>query len=371
MRFIPKCLLYKIDRTLILEDLAAKLNQANEEDKPRLLASIYLVLPEVPKDEPEWLSTFEKVSIAPAKNDVTYLTQVLSTALPATLIRTSSENGDFLPVTVKTDDPNALPISSFHLKRKHSNLRDQWYTDIANANGRMDNGVLDLPPQLTVAEVFAIGLEDAGIMVDKQFGPHESWLFIVASMNTSGTCGPYWFLVKKTKDLGQLKAQLEKAQQRIASKKIIQNINECISGINIFLKKQEGSGQDINWIDKIKSDIVDTSKKRASIMNKIEHSKENERTLPSSLAKKLTCCLQENKPYTKIYDALLHPEDDAFMDDGALKYWCRILAEGSQYLSEAAPLVSILAKKELAPAHTAARKALRRIDFHEFGPNLS
>lgn len=369
LRYIPKCLLYKIDRTLILEDLAAKLNNANEEDKPALLASIYLVLPEIPENEPEWLKIFEKITIAPAENDLVYLTQVLSTALPATLIRASSKDGDFLPVTISSDNPNAIPISSFHLKRKHINLKDQWYADIANANGRIEDGVLDLPPQHTVAAVFGIGLDEAKIMAGQNFGPHESWPFIISSMNSSGTCGPYWFLVQKTDDLGQLKKQLLNAK-KFASKKLILNINECIAGIELIQEKDIDISENLDSLYDIKRNIDEAQKKRKSIKNCIERSKGSHRELSDTLEKKLYECLNQENSNTKFYDGILHSKDDIPLKIKALNYWCRTLAEGAMYITEAASIVSILENKKLSQAHTASRKALRRIDFLEFGPKL-
>ena len=80
---IPRCLWYGRDRIVLIEDLVARLGDADPGDRPGLLSSVYLVLPDIPDEEPEWLDAFVRVSIAPRERDVQFLLETLEDALPA------------------------------------------------------------------------------------------------------------------------------------------------------------------------------------------------------------------------------------------------------------------------------------------------
>ena len=165
-----------------------------------MLASIYVVLPDVPEEEPDWLEAFDRASVSSTERDIAYLTDVLEQAIPVSLRRTS-RSGRATPVTIRPEDPDTLPISPQHLRRQFNSIADQWGADIANANGRLEAGIIDLPPTEAVLEVFAIGLERAGVLLDGyNLQPHESWPFRAASASFSGRPGPYWFLLRATKD---------------------------------------------------------------------------------------------------------------------------------------------------------------------------
>ena len=94
-------------RTLIVEDLVSRLDQANSVDEQALLlSSLYLVLPEISADEPDWLSAFDRISVSPKRQDVVYLLDVVAQALPATLIRIAG-TGEGVPVVF---DPSGFLI---------------------------------------------------------------------------------------------------------------------------------------------------------------------------------------------------------------------------------------------------------------------
>lgn len=79
LRYIPRCLWYSQDRSIVIEDLRSKLEHTKGADRAAALASIYLVLPDIPDEEPDWLQAFSRVTISPKERDVEYLMSTLST----------------------------------------------------------------------------------------------------------------------------------------------------------------------------------------------------------------------------------------------------------------------------------------------------
>lgn len=70
-----------ISRGALIEDLARRLSAANElKEKAELLRAMYLVLPYIPDEAPEWLQAFDRISVTPEENDVEYLINTLQDA---------------------------------------------------------------------------------------------------------------------------------------------------------------------------------------------------------------------------------------------------------------------------------------------------
>lgn len=144
------------------------------DEKAQLISSIYLVLPEMPAEQPEWIEALDRVSIAPKEEDITFLLNVLENANVANLIRVA-ERGQGVPVVVRPNDPAALPISPQYLRRALKEIREQWYADIGTANGRLEQGTFDVPPIDYVLDIFGVDLEEVGIFqVDQGFSAHET-----------------------------------------------------------------------------------------------------------------------------------------------------------------------------------------------------
>src|SRR6185369_17028816 len=98
--------------------------------------------------------------------DISLLLDCLHEASPVSLKKVKgklSESSDVLPVAIRPDDPNALPISPEWLRNQFNKPIDQWRADIGSANGRLEQNALDLPPADFVRNLFATGLEAAGI----------------------------------------------------------------------------------------------------------------------------------------------------------------------------------------------------------------
>ena len=110
-------------------------------------------------------------------------------------------------------------------------MPDQWRADVANANGRLNQGLLHIPPIEFVKEIFVLRLDKIDVLNPKgQLSAHEVWPFVISSLSVQGTPGPYWFLVRSTPDLGQLRALIEKAAE-LGSGYLKRNTQEVLNGI--------------------------------------------------------------------------------------------------------------------------------------------
>lgn len=358
---IPRCLGYNEDRLVIVEDLARRIAEASQSDLPALLMSAFLILPDVPTNEPEWIAALERTTVAPRERDILYLLNVLEGALPATLIR-AGKAGSGISVVVKPGDPGALPIAPQYLRRQFNDIRDQWYADIATANGRLDAGVLDIPPCEAVREVFAIGLENAGIIDrGKNFGPHESWPFIAASMNMQGTAGPYWFLVRRTDDFGQLRAILQRVAQ-FAGAYLQAHLEEFILGLDAIVNETPlPSGS--YWSKLVHSD-QETLSHRTRLIECFERHQDDIRALSVSYYETICEIAAGNKPVAELMLQLM----DSDIGFDALRYWIRVLCISALDLDDIPALVKVLQQRDLATTHTSARQAIQRIDCWHYGP---
>lgn len=353
------------DRTVLLEELVRRLGEAAPAaDRAALLRSVYLVLPDIPPEQPEWLAALGRLAVLPTERDLSLLLKVLEKAVPASLQRTTVARAQkVVAVAVKPEDPNALPIAQQYLKTQFTKIPDQWRSDIGNANGRLEHKTLDLPPVASVREVFALGLDKTGIL-DPQgsFTPHEAWPFVAASLNVQGTIAPYWFVIRKTSDHPQLVALLKKASQ--LSPKLKRNLDEALHGIQAV----SGAGP-LAANDKLFGALLASrdaaEKRRVSLGAALERSGEQGRALPTELADQVKLVADSEAELgpvlLKVIEAKNVPQDTGM-------YWARLLSEAAYEAVDAPALVAVLATRELDGAHTAARKALRLIDFSEYGP---
>jgi len=358
---IPRCLWYSKDRTLLIEDLRNRLSQPSADDKVQLLSSLYLVLPDVPEEEPEWLAALERVAVAPQNRDVEYLLDTLERALPASLRRTTDATGT-VPVRIATGDPAALPIAPQFLRRQFNQIPELWHSDIATANGRLSQKVLDLPPAEAVQDVFALGLERAAVLNSgEHLSAHQAWPHIVSSFNKPGTVGPYWFLVRRCEDLGQLTSLLNQAIK--IRKKLAESLAECLHGIDVL-----SSGETIGDDDKYFIQVISETKHIQSDLSwLIEVERKNRgtlRALPEELQDVLKAVAEGGEPVGKLLSGILDSKPCA----NCLVYWPRVLAENSSVEDDVPSLIALLRTADASAGHTAARKALRRIDFALHGP---
>ncbi len=147
------------------------------------------------------------------KYDLTFLLSILKGAKSLNLVKNSTSPNS-IPVKIDPGNPNAIPIDPHYIKKEFTKEKDQFYADIGNANGRLTQNHLDLPPMKFVLLLFSNGIESIDSKyIEGAMTAHESWPFIAASLSRTGTPGPYWYFINKTSDKEQLKSLIFKARK--------------------------------------------------------------------------------------------------------------------------------------------------------------
>lgn len=364
MQGVPRCMWYARDRHVVIEDLVSQLREGSAPDAASVLASVYLVLPDIPEEEPEWLEALDRVSVAPRSRDISYLLGVLENALPATLRRVGP-GAPTINVRVQRGETGALPIDPQFLRRQFNEIPDQYHADVAVANGRLENGIVDLPPAEAIREIFAIGVEQSGILLDADFlSAHQIWPGIAASLEVQGTPGPYWFLVRRTNDLGQLTALLNRVVE-LAPRQLECRIGECTYGIEVIR-----NGGTVERTDRVFGDLLQDIAAAEAARERLEaaerRNRNQDRALSEELREQLAEVAEGGQPVGPLLLELLGAE----RSQAELTYWPRVLAEAAVEADDRPALIAVLATPEASAGHTAARKALRRIDFRLHGPPI-
>jgi len=359
---VPRCMWYARDRHIVVEDLIAKLRAGKTADVGLALSSVYLVLPDIPDEQPEWLEALDRMSVAPKDRDVSYLLGVLENALPATLRRVGPA-APSINVQVQRGAPEALPIDPQFLRRQFNEIPDQYHADVGVANGRLANGIIDVPPAEAIREIFAIGIEQSGILLENELlSAHQTWPGIAASLEVQGTPGPYWFLVRKTLDLGQLVACLNKLSG-IAPRQLQKRISECIYGIEAIRDGRAVERIDIFFADLLE-EIPRAESRREQLSTAERRNRNHARAFPEELRDQLSVVAEGGQAVGPLLLELLQMD----CSQECLTYWPRILAESAVEADDRPALIATLTSPKTSAGHTAARKALRRIDFSLHGP---
>ncbi|MBK8879825.1 MAG: hypothetical protein IPN74_15195 [Haliscomenobacter sp.] len=203
------------EKQLLIDEIFQKVIQDSDiESQKSNIASLFILLPEVPQNLPKWLEDFSAFNIAPKRNDIVNLINSLEQANPVQLRRVRG-GLNALPVRIENDNPEAIPIQPQFLRGQFQQFRDRFFADAATANGRLEDDQLDLPPQNSVCECFGIGLKDLSVIDENKptLTGHEAWPTIASALKVSsnGITFPVWNIVRKTDDFGQLMAQLRRA----------------------------------------------------------------------------------------------------------------------------------------------------------------
>jgi hypothetical protein len=105
-----------------------------------------------------------------------------------------------------------------------------------------------------------------------------------------------------------------------------------------------------------------------TIITNIERNRGQNRALPDRLVEEVNELAEGGETVGNILTSLLEDGDAALKSK---RYWSRVLAEIASDQDDLPSLIMILGTRDLYPAHTSARKALRRIDFRLFGPPVA
>jgi len=218
LRTIPSVPSVPPKRILIAEELARTLrSEGSGKDVGRQLRSIFLVLPELIEDTPEWLDSFDRVQIAPSEKDLTVLLKSLEGAGTGDLLRVG-RGAKGIAARIENENPNAIPVSFARFRRKATDIGERFFVDINEANTYLDKGILHTPPIQSLYEYFAVGIDSLGLpdeVIRTGLSGHEAWPFVAAALGYQGTPGPVFFVASRTKrsEQGQLLANLRIASE--------------------------------------------------------------------------------------------------------------------------------------------------------------
>jgi hypothetical protein len=367
LQSIPELVGIQIDKKVLIDDLQSKLQVTkNPLEQKALLSSLFLILPEVPRDLPDWVSKFESLKLAPKKTDIVYLIDALEKANPVTLKKVS-DGGDQLNVTiVGRDVEGAIPISAQFLKSEFIHLKDQFYADIATANGRLKTKQLDLPPKTSIYNAFAFGLEDLNILEPTDdFNAHQTWPFIVEAVNVakSNTPAPYWFLIRRTDDFGQLKSCLKKAS-KFGNSSLKKNIIIVLGGIEAI---ETDNSIESNSV--FVQQIIEETEQLRNGLDKLEgvFEKNGLNGLSKNYEADLQNLFGENISISELIGKIL--EDGSILLKSK-KYWLAKLSSIMPETYDLPALASILNDSDYSNCHTNIRKVFRSMDFASHGPKI-
>jgi len=199
---------------------------------------------------------------------------------------------------------------------------------------------------------------------EEQLTAHQSWPFVAASLDVQGTIGPYWFLIRKTGDLGQLAALVRSAVE-IGGSRLERKAEECLYGIDA-VREEDTIAKDDDHFEDLIEDLRRAEEVKSKLNENHERHKGTSKGLPDEMADRLEGVIQ-GSPSGPLIQALMA---DSIGRD-CKRYWVRVLCESAIDIDDLPSLIEILSSEDASIAHTAARKAVRRIDFRIHGPSLT
>lgn len=367
LTIVPELIGIKIDKKVLIDELYQELQQtSNTEDQRNLISSLFLILPEIPKNLPNWIEKFDTIKIAPKKNDIVYLIDALEKANPVSLNKVTGGSQSLDVKIVGRDVEGAIPISAQFLKTEFTQIKDQFYADIATANGRLKNKQLDLPPKSSIYNALAIGLQDSKILENgKKLNGHEAWPFIVEALNVpkNNTTTPYWFLIRETDDLGQLKANLKTAQ-KLGNSSLKKNLTIVLGGIEALENNKSVESSSV-FINNILKDVVRFSNELECVERVCK--KNGLHGLSEDYRNDLDQLFLENISVSEVLHKILENNLIKLSDK---KYWVAKLTLIMPENMDLPILASILSNSEFNNAHTNIRKVFRAYDFNNYGPKI-
>jgi len=354
-----------VDRNVLIDDLARKFQRAETaSERSDSLRSLFLVLPEIPAEAPDWLDAFDRSAVAPTNEDINLLLGSLERADPVRFQRLNA-GGQGLNVVVRPQDPNALPIAPQHLRRAFGDIADQFAADVGNANGRLDAGTLDLPPEGFLLDLCVLGPEQLRQVFGRQtLTAHEVWPFVATALSQQGTERPFWFLVSMTDDLGQLVGQVRRAFQLAQRQSFRQREASTLAALEA-LRLRQPLAPPVELAVFARTEFGRAERIREGLVEAIERSRETERAASAELEAVLPSVAAGDLSPGHVFDVVT-----GMANLEARRYWARVLAEAATNPEDRGMLAQILRLEDFVPARTAARKAFKLIDAIAYGPQV-
>ena len=204
------------DREVIIEDLTRRLHSAKDDmSKVTLLRGMYIVLPYIPEIKPDWVDSFNRIAVSPpTEGDLSYLAKTLEYAHSIYLLKNRGGK-DGVPVRIDSHNPEALPIAIQNIKRTLTTTPDKFNNDVLTANTRLDERRLDLPIDEFLVDLYALGLNSAGVLTtkDQKLTAQQTWPFVATAYSTNGTPRPCWFIISQCDEIDQLIAYMQRAEE--------------------------------------------------------------------------------------------------------------------------------------------------------------
>lgn len=355
----------------LVQDLVKDLKDVTDKSQvSTLLASAFLVLPSVPENEPDWLRALDRIKVAYNKRDVSFLVNILSNALPVTFVRQSpAQSDEFLPVKFQPNNPDALPVAFEFMKSSFTKTKEQWSACVGLANGLLDQGQLQLPQIEFVLNLFVLGLQKAGVLEgesdEAKLAHIQTWPFIAASLDARGTAFPYWFLIRKTDNLSQLKSYLNKAA-KYSKGNLPERLTEVNEGIDCLLQQKN-----LSSTSKLKTEMDDFFDRSEDCYEKLPSVASKQRGTERDPGLELEAKIDELVANTSSLGNLLNKLvlNEYKLTPISRSYWMGKIIEGMNSEHDKASLVKVLRSKEHSTKHTGVRKAIRLIDFFDDGPS--
>ncbi len=355
----------KVDGDVLVDELARRFAEAETlGDRSAALRSLFLVLPEVPEVAPEWLDAFDRSAVAPTHEDINLLLQTLERAAPVRFHRLNAA-GQGLPVAVRQQDPNAMPIAQHHLRRAFGDVLGQFEAYVGAANGRLNDGHLDVPPESFLLDLCVLGPAQLSQALNRQqLTAHDVWPFIITALSVQGTIRPFWFLASLTDDLGQLVAQLRRAFAVARRAQLRQQEAATLAALDA-LRNRRPLEPPAPLAEFAKGAFAAAERGREALAAAVERSRGTNRQAEPDADAILRRVSEGEFIAAQAFDSVMASDSLE-----AKRYWTRLLAESSTDLEDRDMLVQIHRQGDLVPAQSAARKALKLIDVIAYGPQI-
>lgn len=363
---VPKLIVLKKEKQLLIDEIFEKVKEDNDiESQKTNIASLFILLPEVPRNLPEWLEDFSSFNIAPKRNDIVNLINALEQANPVQLNR-ARRGLDALPVRIDNNNPSAIPIQPQFLRGQFQQFRDQFFGDAATANGRLENNYLDLPPTISVCRCFAVGLKDLSVVNDDTplLTAHDAWPTIASALKVpgNGITFPIWNIVRKTSDLGQLSALLRRAAE-MGNDPFRRNIDMALRGIDA-IRNDQTLPADQRFYE---SSLSFYSSAKRKFEGFTLQSATRNYNLQDSYADKIEQFESGEISLSELGYIIYNDED---LDIQCKKYWVNKIAEATTELDSMPFLFEVYENRDFSNCKTHIKKTFRAIDLVTFGPRF-
>ncbi|SDO46321.1 hypothetical protein SAMN04489798_3014 [Pseudomonas arsenicoxydans] len=268
-------------------------------------------------------------------------------------------------IVVRPNDPNALPIALQDMRQAFGHAREQFGADVGNANGRLDQGNLDLPPESFLLDLCLQGPEQLRETLQRQtLTGQEVWPFVATALSQQGTERPYWFLVSMVDDIGQLIGQLRRAVAVSRQDQFKERCNAAIRALEA--KRQERTLAPATEIATFT--VAQTAAAEAARENIPDSMDRNEGTIREA-------SLEAAPPLAAVYAGEFtagqaFPAVYASDNPDSKKYWTRQLLIAATDAGDRSMLITVLREPQFVNLKTDARKALRLVDILTYGPNI-